>query len=128
VTTVVVAAAIVERGDLVLVTQRQAGGHLPGVWEFPGGKCHAGESLPACLARELLEELDLQATVREEVFSTSHDYGDRRVELHFFRCEGQGEPVPQLGQHMRWVSRSELAELEFPPADAELIDLLKSER
>jgi 8-oxo-dGTP diphosphatase len=56
--------------------------------------------------------------------STSHDYGDRRVELHFFRCRLHGEPRPQLGQEMRWVARRDLAALQFPPADTELIALL----
>ena len=55
------------------------------------------------------------------MFTTTHGYPDRRVELHFFRCELLGEPRPQLGQEMRWVRREELAALEFPPADAELI-------
>ena len=98
--------------------------HLEGYWEFPGGKCDAGEALDACLARELREELDVEARVGDEVFTTTHAYPDRVVELHFFRCELLGEPRPQLGQEMRWVRRDELATLEFPPADAELIRLL----
>jgi len=46
------------------------------------------------------------------------------VELHFFRCDVGEAPVPQLGQEMRWVARDELAALELPPADAELIRIL----
>ena len=55
----------------------------------------------------------------------SHAYADRTVELHFFRCELLGEPQPLLGQEMRWVARDSLADLEFPPADAELIEMLR---
>ncbi len=123
-TTIVVAAAVVELDDEFLVTRRQKGAHLEGYWEFPGGKCDAGESLAACLARELREELDVDARVGDEVFTTTHAYPERSVELHFFRCELYGEPRPQIGQEMRWVRRDELTTLEFPPADAELIRIL----
>jgi len=125
---IVVTAAVIERHGTLLVTRRQKGVHLEGYWEFPGGKCDTGESLEACLARELREELDVEARVGAEVFTTTHTYLDRRVELHFLRCELNGEPRPQLGQDMRWVSREELATLEFPPADAELIQRLRHKR
>jgi mutator protein MutT len=124
-TTIVVTAAVIERDGSFLVTRRQKGVHLEGYWEFPGGKCDAGESLAACLARELREELDVAAQIREEIFTTTHEYADRRVELHFLRCDLTTTPRPQLGQAMRWVVREELAGLEFPPADAELIELLR---
>jgi len=120
-TVIVVAAAVVERDGRFLVTRRQQGVHLEGLWEFPGGKCGEGEALTACLARELREELDVGSAIGDQIFQTVHDYPDRRVELHFFRCELIGQPSPQIGQQMRWVTRGELVSLEFPPADAELI-------
>jgi mutator protein MutT len=119
-----VAAAIVERDDTFLVTRRQPGVHLAGHWEFPGGKCQDGETLASCLARELREELAVDATVGAQLFTTSHDYPDRRVELHFLRCELLGLPAPQQGQDMRWVRRETLQTLQFPPADTELIEWL----
>jgi 8-oxo-dGTP diphosphatase len=122
--TVVVAAAVIERDRRFLVTRRQKGVHLEGCWEFPGGKCNDGESLAACLQRELREELAVDANVGEDLFSITHNYADRAVELHFFRCEVTGEPAPQLGQEMRWVRREELPMLDFPPADEELIRML----
>jgi 8-oxo-dGTP diphosphatase len=76
------------------------------------------------MMRELREELDVDASVGRELFSTTHDYPERRVELHFLQCELRGVPSPQVGQEMRWVSREELLVLDFPPADAELIRLL----
>jgi 8-oxo-dGTP diphosphatase len=121
VTTIVVTAAIIERDGRYLVTERPPGGHLAGVWEFPGGKCQVGESLAACMARELREELAIEATVGAKMFTVTHDYPDRRIELHFFRCDSKDEPSAALGQQMRWVARDELRQLEFPPADAELI-------
>ena len=123
-TSIVVTAAVVERDGRFLLTKRQQGAHLEGCWEFPGGKCDAGEALAKCLARELLEELDVDARIGEEIFTTTYAYPERSVELHFFRCELFGEPRPQLDQEMRWVPREELPTLEFPPADAELIRLL----
>jgi len=124
VVTLVVAAAVIERDGRFLVTRRQKGVHLEGMWEFPGGKCDAGESPAACLIRELLEELDVDAAVGREIFAITHRYPERSVELHFLACQLTGEPRPLLGQEMRWVAREELAALEFPPADAELIAIL----
>ena len=89
-TTIVVTAAVIDRDGRFLVTRRQQGVHLEGYWEFPGGKCDAGESLEACLARELREELDVEARVGEEVFVTTHAYPERSVELHFFTCDQIG--------------------------------------
>jgi mutator protein MutT len=126
VNTLVVTAAIIQRDGRYLVTRRQPGVHLAGVWEFPGGKCDPGESLAACMARELAEELSIQATVGAEIFTITHDYPDRRVELHFLECRTADDPCPLLGQEIRWVGREELAGLEFPPADAELIRMLRN--
>ena len=123
--TIVVTAAVIRRGDRYLVTRRQKGVHLEGLWEFPGGKCDPGESLAACLRRELHEELATAATVGEELLQVTHHYPERSVELHFLACELTGDPVPQLGQEMRWVARHELRSLQFPPADDELIALLE---
>src|SRR5688572_29321875 len=120
VTTVIVVAAVVERDDAFLLTRRQGGVHLEGYWEFPGGKCEPGETHAACLVREMREELAVEALVGPEVLATAHVYPERRVELHFLRCEIQGEPAPQQGQMLRWVPRAELAVLQFPPADEEL--------
>ena len=122
---VVVTAAVIRRNDAFLVTRRQRGVHLEGYWEFPGGKCDAGETLPECLAREIREELDATVRTIREVLTTEHTYPERVVELHFFECDLVGEPRPMLGQEMRWVARDELRSLSFPPADDELIDLLQ---
>jgi 8-oxo-dGTP diphosphatase len=54
----------------------------------------------------------------------AHEYPERIVELHFFQCDLLDEPRPILGQEMRWVARTELATLDFPPADTDLIEIL----
>ncbi len=122
--TLVVAAAVIERDGCYLVTKRPKGAHLEGHWEFPGGKCEPGETIQDCLARELTEELAVAAAIGREILTTSHAYPDRHVELHFLSCQLRSEPVPQLGQEMRWVPRAELRTLQWPPADTELIERL----
>ena len=126
--TIVVTAAVIERDNAFLVTRRPAGTHLGGSWEFPGGKCDSGESLEACLRRELREELAADAQVGIEIHTTTHDYPDRRIELHFLSCRLLTEPSAVLGQEMRWVARADLAGLQFPPADAELIRMLGNDQ
>jgi 8-oxo-dGTP diphosphatase len=121
---IVVTAAVIRRGDEYFVTRRQWGAHLEGLWEFPGGKCDRGETLEACLQREIREELGADVIVRERILACSHEYPERIVDLHFFDCELAGEPLPMLGQEMRWVQRADLRSLQFPPADDELIALL----
>ena len=118
---VVVVAAVVERDDRILVTERLADTHLAGHWEFPGGKMEDGEDHRRCLEREMREELDVEVSVGRELHATSFDYPDRTIELHFYICALIGEPKPVLGQRVRWVSRAELGMLRVPPADRELI-------
>jgi 8-oxo-dGTP diphosphatase len=117
----IVVAAIIEQDDHFLLTLRPPGTHLAGYWEFPGGKCHPSETHAEALRRELHEELDIVARVGDCAFSVTHDYGDRAVTLHFYRCDFDGEPKPMLGQQMAWVPRSALASLPFPDADRDLI-------
>jgi mutator protein MutT len=119
-----VLAAVIERDGRFLVTRRLKGTHLSGFWEFPGGKCDPGETHEACLARELREELGVDATIGDEIVVTEHAYLERTVRLHFRRCEINGEPRPLLGQEMRWISKLEMRELPFPDADRKLIEVL----
>jgi mutator protein MutT len=119
---IVVVAAVVERNGRFLVTRRLDGTHLAGCWEFPGGKVHEGETHEAALAREIAEELNAGISNLRKIFQTAHAYPERTVELHFFRGELLGDPEPMLGQAVRWIARDEFTSMDFPPADAELID------
>ena len=121
---VVVVAAVIERNGRFLVTQRLEGTHLPGLWEFPGGKCEPGESHEACLQRELDEELGVTGQIGAEIVVTDHAYPERLVRLHFRRCAIDAEPRARLGQAMRWVTRDELRELPLPEADRALVEIL----
>jgi mutator protein MutT len=132
---IVVVAAVIERDGAFLVTRRQKGVHLAGLWEFPGGKIDQDETHSAALAREIREELDADVEVGDLVFDVTHTYDDlaptkpsakagRTVALYFYRCTLRGTPRPLLGQEMRWVPRADLTTLGFPPADEDLIKRL----
>jgi 8-oxo-dGTP diphosphatase len=122
---IVVLAAIIERDGAVLVTRRLKGTHLAGLWEFPGGKCEPNETHEECLRRELDEELGIEAMIGREIYTTEHTYPERTVRLHFRECGIVAEPVARLGQAMQWMRRESLNPSEFPPADAELIEILR---
>ena len=123
--TVDVVAAIIRDNQKILITQRFDNVHLPGRWEFPGGKVELDESLTGALEREIREELGVTILVGDEFFSVVHDYTPKSVRLHFFNCSIiDGEPHPLEVADMRWVRPEELGQFEFPPADADLIAIL----
>ena len=121
---IAVVAAVIEHDERFLVTRRQAGVHLAGLWEFPGGKIDPDETHDSALRREIREELDADVDVGALVLSTTHAYTEKTVTLHFYRCRLIGHPRPMIGQEMRWVTRDELATLGFPQADEALIRIL----
>jgi mutator protein MutT len=122
-----VAAALVFRNGKVLITRRPADTHLGGLWEFPGGKRKPGETFEQCLARELQEELGVQILVGELFETVSHRYAEKTVLLKFFVCHlPDGEPQPLGCAALRWVGKNELADFEFPAADARLLNKLRA--
>jgi mutator protein MutT len=125
---IVVVAAVIERDDSFLLTRRQKGVHLEGLWEFPGGKVDGDETHHDAIRREIREELNANVEPGSLVLHTNHDYPDRSIALYFYRCRLDTAPRPQLGQEMRWVPRQELASLGFPAADEELIRILEARR
>jgi mutator protein MutT len=124
--TITVVAAIIRRGNKVLITRRFNDVHLAGYWEFPGGKVEAHETLMTALEREIREELGVTIRIDDEYFSVTHSYPSRTVRLHFFSCSLlEGEPKPLEVADLRWVDTSELQQFQFPPADEELIKHLQ---
>jgi mutator protein MutT len=123
-----VAAGLIHRDGRYLIARRKHGVHLAGFWEFPGGKRERGESLAECLQRELLEELRIHIDLPIPYQIVRHDYPDKIVELHFFRCAiEQGEPVPIGCEEIRWVHPEELTQFKFPSADYAVIEALRRE-
>lgn len=123
-----VAAGLVFRQGQLLLTQRPAGGHLAGLWEFPGGKRDAHETFEECLRRELREELGIEVEVGAMVESVTHAYPEKTVHLRFFRCAWRANEPRALGcADFRWVRAEDLAGFEFPPADTPLLERLRRE-
>jgi len=122
-----VAAGLVFRAGKLLITQRPAGAHLGGSWEFPGGKRQPGETFEECLVRELREELAIEVEPGKLLESVTHAYPEETVHLKFFCCRWkQGEPQPLGCRAFRWIAAAELGDFEFPAADARLLQLLRS--
>ncbi|PYM96911.1 MAG: 8-oxo-dGTP diphosphatase MutT [Candidatus Rokuibacteriota bacterium] len=123
------AALIQDEAGRYLVTRRRRGSHLEGLWEFPGGKREAGESAEAALRRELSEELSATFAVGALVDTVRWEYPERVVVIAFYRCRLEaGTIAPRESQTMAWVAPERLTELEFPPADRELIARLEAGR
>ena len=117
-----VAATVIEHHGRYLITRREAGVHLAGYWEFPGGKREADETFEACARREVFEELGIEITAPRPLAITHYDYPDKSVELHFFACSlSQGDPRPLGCVDFRWVKPEELAGYSFPPADGPVV-------
>lgn len=121
-----VAAGLIHHDGRYLIARRKPGVHLAGFWEFPGGKREAGESLTECLQRELFEELGVRVDLPIPYRIVRHDYPEKIVELHFFRCAiEEGEAAPVDCEEIRWVLPEELTRFKFPPADWAIIDALQ---
>ena len=128
--TVHVAAGIIQRGDdsdEVLAVQRGYG-DMAGKWEFPGGKVERGETAAEACARELIEELQVHAEDLRACYTVEYDYPEFHLSMECFFCriaEGEGEPVQHDHQQdMRWVKRTGLVDLDWMPADVELVRAL----
>ena len=121
-----VVAAVIRREDgRVLITQRLADDTLGGYWEFPGGKVEPGEELRAALARELREELGVEAHIGAEIHHIAHAYPDRDVRLYFYDARIlSGEPQKLEVADLRWVTLHELMDYQFPEADLPLLKQL----
>lgn len=118
-----VAAALIVRGDEVLICQRKAGSALGLKWEFPGGKIEAGESAEEALRRELDEELGIAAEVGAPVAHVRHQYRNGgAVDLQFFVVHRfEGEIRNRVFEDMCWSPLKELPGYDFLPADRDLV-------
>ncbi len=117
-----VAVAVVRKGSSVLVGRRGDEGPLPGLAEFPGGKCLPDESPQQCAVRECREETGLIVAVRQRIEEVEHVYPHGRLRIVFFLCEPleDSEPRPPF----QWIPMSDLASLPFPEANRLLLKKL----
>lgn len=121
--TVIVAAAVVRRAGRILLTQRPQGGHLAGLWEFPGGKLEAGEAPEMALVRECREECGVEVEVVDILEVTFHRYESKDVLLLFYDCRLPFGEVRDLevAAHL-WCTPEQLRDHELPPADVGVVD------
>lgn len=120
----VVACALVDSDNRVLVTQRPEGKSLAGLWEFPGGKLEAGERPEPALIRELAEELGIE--VKEACLApltfASYAYPEFHLLMPLYICRRwEGTVISGEGQALKWVRPGKLRDLAMPPADEPLI-------
>jgi 8-oxo-dGTP diphosphatase len=123
----VVAVALIDADDRILVAQRPPGKQLAGLWEFPGGKVDPGERPEAALIRELREELGIE--VKEPCLApltfASHAYEDFHLLMPLYVCRRwQGLATPREGQALKWLRARQLRDIPMPPADEPLIPAL----
>lgn len=122
--TLVVACALIDADNRVLIAQRPQGKALAGLWEFPGGKVEPGERPEATLIRELREEIGIEvneACLAPLTFA-SHAYDDFHLLMPLYICRRwQGDVVAREGQQLKWVRANSLRDYPMPPADLPLI-------
>ena len=122
-----VAVGVILDGDeRILLSRRADDAHQGGLWEFPGGKVEAGETLFEALRRELFEELDISVNSSEPLLQVGHDYGDKAVllDVHLVR-DFSGEASGREGQPLAWVDAAELAQYEFPAANRPIVEAVQ---
>ncbi len=120
-----VVAAVIERDGQILIGQRKAGGRHALKWEFPGGKVEPGEEPRAALARELREELGIEAQIGEEIERYDFTYAAQPTHLIFFRVkEFAGEPKNFEFAQIAWADRRQLPDYDFLEGDVDFVKRL----
>jgi len=116
--TYTVTAAIIERGETVLIAHRPNRGLLGGMWEFPGGKVEEGESLVQALTREIGEELNASIQVGDVLGEYRHAYTHFNVHLYaYFASLNGSEPVAVEASEIRWVAPRDLRDYPMGKID-----------
>lgn len=124
--TVIVTAAIIWAGDLLLITQRKKGSHQELKWEFPGGKMEAGEDPESCLRREIREELNLNIQVIDIYKVVFHKYENKHIMLLCYECKITSGQLQCLDcNDFKWATVEDLAGYDFAPADIPVVEKIR---
>ena len=120
--TIRVVAAVIRDGDRIYATQRGYGEYKDG-WEFPGGKIEPGETPEEALVREIREELAVTIEVGEKISTIEYDYPKFHLSMDCFWCRiVDGEIHLQEHEAARWLTKEDLATVDWLPADRRLIE------
>ena len=113
----------------ILIDRRKPNGLLGGLWEFPGGKVELGETIPACIQREIQEELGIEIEVGDRLIVIDHTYSHFHVTLNVHHCKHlSGEPQAIECDEIRWVELADLDSYPFPKANLQIIEALRQWR
>lgn len=119
------AGILYDRQNRVLIAQRPEGKHLPGTWEFPGGKLEPGEDAAAALARELHEEAGVTVSASEPLLTLTYRYPEKAVRLLIRTVtDWSGRPEGREGQALRWIAPDALAGLKMPAGNRPIARML----
>lgn len=123
--TIEVVAAVIKKEDKFFITRRSYGEFI-NLWEFPGGKIEVGESNEEALHREIKEELELDIDDLKYLVTVDYDYSTFHLTMHCYMCSIVGGHL-NLNAHndAKWVTKSELGEQEWIPADVQVVDAIK---
>lgn len=126
----VIGVAVIKNDrEQFLIDKRRPQGLHGGFWEFPGGKIEPGETIEACIEREIMEELGIAIEVGELLIAIEHDYGRFTITLNVHNCRHvSGEPRPIECDEIRWVTVDEMNEFTFPKANEQIIAALREGR
>lgn len=129
--TVKVVAAIIkavnENGETIIFATQRGYGDFKGGWEFPGGKIESGETPQEALKREIIEELDTEVSVGELMDTVAYDYPQFHLSMDCFWCQiVRGNLVLKEHEAARWLTKDELNNVEWLPADITLIEKIRN--
>ena len=117
-----VTCALIIQNKKLLIAQNNSDSDHPFQWEFPGGKFGISETGEDCIKREIFEELEIEIEILEKINSVKFEYGFKQIELVPFLCSIKKGKI-KLNEHtaFRWITISELGEIDFSGADKKLI-------
>lgn len=122
-----VAAAVIFKNGLFLLSKRKDDQHQGGKWEFPGGKIDQGETVEQATIRELREELGIEVTHQENFMALDFEYPEKKVSLHFQLVRDfDGQEYGVEGQLVDWFDDKQIQQLEFPDANKPVLEKIES--
>jgi A/G-specific adenine glycosylase len=112
-----VSIAVIRDNNKIYIQKRPSGGHLGGMWEFPGGKARKRETPEQALQRECQEELNAEVEIVAELKTLRHVYSHFKILLSVFICQADRKKIQPLHQPYKWIKISDLSIYPFPGAN-----------